>query len=261
MRKFGIIGEHLSHTFSPYIYNGLFKKHGITAVYKTFEIPKDAFDFIVKDVTHDLQGYNVTIPYKSKIIGHLEEISDDAKEIGAVNVVNANRVGFNTDWQGFQRSLKNVKLKGRYALVIGAGGAARAVCYALKKMEMNVYVVNRTEKKGRKLADEFGLKYGLPPLSKVALVVNATPIGMYPNVDDMPSLDLSRLPKRCVVYDLIYNPRPTKFLKSAENEGLKTIDGLEMLIQQAILNLKIWSFEKLAEELENEKDWIYKSIE
>ncbi len=260
MQKFGIIGEHLSHTFSPLIYNDLFKKHGVDATYKILEIPRDAFDFIVKDITSDLAGYNVTIPYKSKIMGYLESVSQDAKEIGAVNVVNHLKKGFNTDWQGFRKSLENVKLKGKYALVLGAGGAARAICYALKKMDMDVYITNRTRKRGEKLAAEFDLRYGVPSLSKVALLVNATPIGMYPNVEEIPSIDLSRLSKKCVVYDLVYNPRPTKLIQEARNRGLRTIDGLEMLVQQAILNLRIWSLDELADDLEKNKNRIYELL-
>ena len=261
MKKLGIIGEHLPHTFSPSIYNELFKRHNMDATYRVLEIPRDAFDFIVKDITSDLVGYNVTIPYKSKIMGYLESASRDAKEIGAVNVVNAHKEGFNTDWKGFKKSLEGVPLRGKYALVLGAGGAARAVCYALKDMDMDVYITNRTEERAKKLADEFKLKYGIPPLSKVALLVNATPVGMYPNVDGIPQIDLTKLSRKCVVYDLVYNPRPTKFLNTAENIGLRTIDGLEMLVQQAILNLHIWSLNELAEDLETHKEHFIELLE
>ncbi len=259
MQEFGIIGEHLSHTLSPKIYNTLFKKHGVDAIYKVFEIPNDSFDFLVKDVVRDLKGFNITIPYKSQIIGYLNISSPDGWKIGAVNVVNDKMEGFNTDWRGFKESLKDLKLSGKYALVMGAGGAARAVCFALKDMGLNVYVINRTKKRAIELADEFDLNVGMPSLSKIAIVVNATPLGMYPNVNSMPEIDLSKLSKKCVVYDLVYNPRTTKLLREAQKIRLRTVDGLEMLVQQAILNLRIWSLNELADDLKKDHQWIYDS--
>ncbi len=249
MQKYGIIGEHLSHTMSPKIYNSLFKKHEIDAEYKILEIPKNTFDFIVEDIVEGLDGFNVTIPYKTRIIPYLKYTSEASKKIGAVNVVNSKKMGFNTDWQGFLESVRGHELYGNVALVIGAGGVARAVCYALKSMGLDVYVENRTTERAMKLAKQFDVRVGMPTLSKVAIIVNATSLGMYPSVDSMPDLDLSQFPKKCLVYDVVYNPRPTKFLCRAQKLGMRTIDGYEMLIQQAILNLNLWSFKDLAEEL------------
>lgn len=257
MREFGIIGEHLSHTLSPRIYNTLFKKHDVNAIYKVFEIPHDSFDFLVKDIIRDLKGFNVTIPYKSKIMGYLNLSSSNAWKIGAVNVVNDKMEGFNTDWKGFKESLKNTRLRGKYALVIGAGGAARAVCFALKGMGLDVYVTNRTKKRAIELAEELDLSVGIPSLSKVAIVVNATPLGMYPNVQSTPDVDLSKFSSKCVVYDLVYNPHPTKFLVKAQELGIRTMGGLEMLIQQAISNLRIWSLDELADNLQKDHQWVY----
>ncbi len=255
MREYGIVGEHLSHTFSPKIYNMLFKRHNLKAVYKVLEISENTFDFIVGDVTKNLSGFNVTIPYKSRIMGYLDSVSQDAMEIGAVNVVDAEKRGFNTDWKGFMRSLKDVELDGKYALVLGAGGAARAVCYALKNMGLEIYIVNRTKEKAVSLAQKFDAKVGMPDFSKVSIVVNATPLGMYPNVGSRPEIELSKFSRKCVVYDLVYNPRPTKFLKEARLLGLRTIDGFEMLVQQAILNLRIWSLDELVDDLVAKKDF------
>ncbi len=240
MVKLGIIGEKLPHTFSPTLYGHIFEKTNFEATYSVLEIPRDAFDFIVKDVTSDLDGYNVTIPYKSKIVGYLESASQDAKEIGAVNVVDAKKIGYNTDWLGFKKSLEKRTLKGKFALVLGAGGAARAIVYALKKMGLEVYVVNRTREKGENLAKDMGANYGYPNFSKIAIVVNATPLGMYPYLESRPSFDLSRLKRSCLVYDLVYNPQQTRFLKEADGYGLRTVSGLEMLVWQARHNLEFW---------------------
>lgn len=251
MLSYGIIGEHLPHTMSPKIYNSLFKKYKINAEYKVIEIPQNGFDSIIKDVVENLDGFNVTIPYKTQIMSYLKYISEDSEKIGAVNIVNSEKIGFNTDWQGFLESIKGHKLYGNNAIIIGAGGAARAVCYALKNIGLNVYVKNRTPEKAMILAKQFDIQVGVPASSEVAIIVNATPLGMYPNVDSMPDLDLSRFSKKCLVYDVVYNPRPTKFLRQAQKLGMRTIDGYEMLIQQAILNLNLWSFKELAEELKN----------
>ncbi len=246
MKKYAIIGEHLGHTISPAIYNFLFKKLDINASYETIEIPMENFDRDVEKMTKALNGFNVTIPYKEKIISNLTAISDDAKSMMAVNLVNESMMGFNTDWQGFYESLKDVDLSGDSAIVIGAGGAAKAICFALKKMHMKIYIKDRTPEKALKLKKIFEANLDEPVLENVALVVNATPVGMYPHVDELPDVDLRKLNKNCVVYDLIYNPSPTKFLKHASEIGLRTIDGYKMLINQAILNLKVWSMEEAA---------------
>ncbi len=249
MLNYGIIGEHLPHTLSPKIYNSLFKRYKINAEYRVIEIPQNSFDSLIKDVIKNLDGFNITIPYKTRIMSYLKYVSEDSEKIGAVNVVNSRKMGFNTDWKGFLESVKSRKLYGSSAVIIGAGGAARAVCYALKDMGLNVYVENRTREKAVILAKQFDAQVGIPAPSEVAIIVNATPLGMYPNVDSMPDLDLSRFSKKCLVYDVVYNPRPTKFLRQAQKLGMRTIDGYEMLIQQAILNLSLWSFKELAEEL------------
>ncbi len=260
MRRFGIIGEHLLHTVSPAIYNTLFKRNNVEARYDVFEIPRHSFDAMIDDVTLELEGYNVTIPYKREMIKHVKSLSKGANEIGAINTVDSRKKGYNTDWMGFKESLNGIDFFEKNALVLGAGGAARAVCYALKEMGFKIHIENRTAKKSEMLAKEFGASTESPKLSKIALVVNTTPLGMYPYVNTMPNVILQKLPMQCVVYDLIYNPRPTLFLKEAKKIGMRTIDGLEMLIQQAVLNLEIWSFEKLAQQLKEAHDWVYKLV-
>lgn len=257
MRKFAILGEHLSHTLSPKLYNTLFKRHGIDATYSVIEIPKRFFDDQVEDEIEDLDGFNVTIPYKNAIISHLRSVSSSARKIEAVNAVNYRKHGFNTDWKGFRSTLEEVEMHGPSALVIGAGGAARAICHALQGMGLLVYLRNRHPERANEMKERFGVSLGEPDLSDLAIVVNATPLGMYPSVDTMPDVELSRLPRHCVAYDLVYNPRPTKFLRTAKNLGLRTIDGSEMLVGQAILNLKMWSMEEPANDLAEDHSWIF----
>jgi len=249
MKKYAIIGEHLGHTISPLIYNTLFERLKIDAHYEKIEIPMANFDHDVEEMIRGLEGFNVTIPYKGMILSHLMSISEDAKNMMAVNVVDRSMNGFNTDWQGFYESVKDVILNGDSAIVIGAGGAAKAVCFALKKMHMKIYVKNRSLEKAMELEKLFGASLEEPEFENVAIVINATPLGMYPNVDEMPEIDLTKFSQNCVVYDLIYNPSPTKFLRYASELGFRTIDGYKMLVSQAILNLKIWSMADVAEYL------------
>ncbi len=246
MFRYGIIGEHLDHTFSPFIYNALFKKFGIDATYEKIEIPRDKFSD-VENVIRDFQGLNVTVPYKEMIIPYLKSLSDDAKEMGAVNVV-SNFNGANTDWQGFKESLNGIDL-GKIAFVIGSGGAARAVCFAFKKMKMKIYLKSRNLQKAMEFKKLFDVNLEEPDPGSVSIIVNATPLGMYPDINSMPEVDFSKFSKDCVVYDLVYNPPMTRFLKEATEKGLRTINGYAMLINQAALNLKIWSMEEPAKYL------------
>lgn len=248
MFRYAIIGEHLGHTFSPSIYNSLFKRFGINAIYEKIEIPQNEFSK-VEHVISALDGFNVTVPYKEKIISYLKSLAQDAKEMKAVNVVDDNLNGFNTDWQGFHESLKNIDFAGDTALVIGAGGAARAVCFALKKMNMKIHVKDRTLERAMELKKLFDVSLEDPNPKLVSLIVNATPLGMYPDNESMPRIDFENFSKDCVVYDLVYNPPLTKFLRLASQNGLRTINGLSMLINQAALNLRIWSMEDLADYL------------
>lgn len=249
MHKYAIIGEHLSHTLSPTIYNELFAKFKIDAKYEIIEISKDDFDAKIDQQMSQLKGFNVTIPYKRMIIPHLKQISCDAKEIEAVNAVNSSLEGFNTDWQGFYESLRGVDLFGDSALVIGAGGASKAVCFALKKMKMNLYVKDRTPSRAMELKKLFGANLEEPDFKSISIVINATPLGMYPDVETMPDVDLKKFDKKCTIYDLVYNPKMTKFLKNASDLGFRTINGYNMLIHQASLNLKLWSMEALGDYL------------
>ncbi len=259
MRRFGILGEHLSHTFSPRIYNTLFKRHGIDAVYTVIEVPRRIFDGHVEEFIEDLDGFNITIPYKNAIISHLRSISPSARKIEAVNAVDYRKRGFNTDWKGFLKTLDDVELRGSSALVVGAGGAAKAVCHALNEMGLKVYLKNRNLSRAIELKEKFGVFLEEPDFSDLAIVINATPLGMYPSVDTVPDVELSKLPRLCVVYDLVYNPCPTKFLRIAEELGLRTVDGSEMLVRQAVLNLRMWSMESLANDLSEDHSWIFES--
>jgi shikimate dehydrogenase len=256
MIRLGIIGTHLTHTKSPLIYNTLFQRYGMDSHYDIIEIAQEAFDSQIDRWMEELYGFNVTIPYKSRIIPHLKCISEDAMTIGAVNVINSKGEGFNTDWQGFYRSLEGIEIKGESAIVIGAGGAARAVCFALKKAGLEIYVKDRKVERASELEKIFGAHLETPDPATVGLIVNATPLGMYPDTDSSPDLSIEKFRRSCVIYDLVYNPAETKFLRNASSLGFKTLNGYCMLVNQAVLNLKIWSMEALAETLLKDHSWI-----
>lgn len=257
---FGIIGYPLSHTMSPYLHNFVAKRTALNFHYTTFEVKPGKLERAVEGARAlGIGGLNVTVPYKQKVIPLLDRISEEAKEIGAVNTIKnqgGELRGFNTDLLGFSRTLKEEKvdLEGGKVVILGAGGAARAVLYSLIKKDIDQIVIyNRTLENARKLARELSEKMGSlefsyhqldenklrKDLENARLLVNTTPVGMYPKTDKSPIEDVN-LNKNLIVFDLIYNPPRTKLLARAETEGAKTINGLDMLIYQGIEALNIW---------------------
>lgn len=258
---FGIIGYPLSHTMSPYLHNFIAQRTLLNFHYSAFEVKPGKLEKAVDGVRAlGIKGLNVTVPYKQKVIPLLDGISANAKEIGAVNTIKNQGnelMGFNTDALGFSRTLKEkkVNLEGGKVVILGAGGAARAVLYSLIKKDIDqIAIYNRTLENAGKLARELSEKMDSlefsyhqlnesklrKDLENAGLLVNTTPVGMYPTTDKLPIEDDVKLNKNLVVFDLIYNPPRTKLLARAENEGAKTINGLDMLIYQGIEALNIW---------------------
>lgn len=261
----GILGYPIQHSISPVLHQYLLQKLNLQGCYHLFEVKEND----LQDAFRGLQilgfhGCNVTIPHKQTIITFLDQVEPEAEIIGAVNTVlfkNRRSWGFNTDVEGFRRSLKlhNLPLAGKKALVIGAGGAARSVVYALIKEQIgHVCLVNRTLAKARQLVEEFSEKLNFPDMTyelfeeqniklllpEVDLIVNTTSVGMWPQVDLSPvKIDLDLENK--VVMDLVYNPVKTKFLNLAAAHGAQIIDGLEMLIFQGVKSLEIWTERKI----------------
>lgn len=234
LRICAVIGYPVSHSRSPALFNGLFSSYHLPYHYIRMEYPtvKDLIEFAR---THDFRGLSVTIPFKSDVIPYLDEIDPTALTIGAVNTVvrcGGRNYGYNTDWLGIRRPL--LHLKGAKAAIIGAGGAAAAAVYACLDLEMQVTILNRTPERGADLARRFGCRSA--PLSSFAaggadLVINATPVGMHPDIHTPIPLDL--LIPGMTVFDLVYTPPDTPLLRGARERGCTTISGVEMFIHQA----------------------------
>jgi shikimate dehydrogenase len=249
----GLIGLPVMHSVSPQIHNGWFAAEGLNGVYLPFEV-KDVDSFITRmvhprtrELNWNLRGLSVTAPHKQAVMDHLDWIEPDAKEIGAVNtiVIDADQLrGYNTDAPGFIDPLlqKFESLDGRRAAIIGAGGAARAVVWALRKQDANVTIFARNVSK----AESFGVN--CQPLTSASfagydLVVNTTPLGSGTHIDQSPVTAEQLNGVRCA-YDLIYNPADTNFLREARKAGCDTIGGLEMLVAQARNQFELWTGRK-----------------
>lgn len=243
MNKYGLIGHKLSHSYSPLIHQYLFEKNNISATYSLIEVGKNELINCINDLKNNVYaGYNVTIPYKEKIIPYCDILTNAAKEIGAVNTVyisNGMVVGDNTDHSGFAKQLEfyNIEVNKKDVYILGNGGAAKAIKYALENKGANVYVVSRS---GNYLTYD-----DLKNINKYDILINTTPLGMYPNVDSC-VLDEAYIKRASICIDLIYNPRMTRFLSFA-NEGYHS---LLMLIFQAICAEEIWHQKKFEYDLE-----------
>lgn len=237
-KKYGLIGKKLGHSFSPAYFSKKFAEASLfDHSYSAFEL--DHIEEIPRILSEDLAGANVTIPYKKAIIPYLHRLDEAAAIIGAVNcIVNKNGLytGFNTDWLGFRQSLLEFLGDQRpEALVLGNGGASKAICFALDHLKINYTVISRSEK---------GLRYeDLTPsiVSANHLIINTTPLGMYPFVDDFPHIPYEGIDDQHFVFDLIYNPEKTLFLALSAERGAKIQNGYPMLIYQAEESWKLWN--------------------
>ncbi|MEZ5344521.1 MAG: shikimate dehydrogenase [Pyrinomonadaceae bacterium] len=257
---YGIIGNPVSHSLSPYIHNPAFKEMGIDAVYIPFEV-SNLDEFVkrmvrpeTREIDWNLQGFSVTAPHKESILKHLDFIDNAAEKIGAVNTVKIvdNRLcGFNTDAEGFIEPLrKNFgDLKNARAGIIGNGGAARACLYALKNDGAEVTIIARDTERGNALANEFEagffkLDQNENAFPEFDILINASPLGTYGKLEDQTPIAADRLSNLQLAYDLVYNPFETRFLREAKSKGVKTIGGFEMLIAQAARQFEIWTGSK-----------------
>lgn len=245
MKKYGLIGYPLGHSFSMGYFNEKFKNEAINAVYENFEIPDIQDITTVIGSNPDLAGFNVTIPYKEKVMDYLDYIAPEAAEIGAVNVVkvthNGERAllkGFNSDVVGFVNSIKPLlRPLHKKALVLGTGGASKAVEYGLRKLGLETIKVSRIEKDNT-------ITYGqVTPelLSEYKVIVNCTPCGMAPHFDECPNLPYDSIDDSFLLYDLIYNPEETLFLRKGKEKDATVKNGLEMLLLQAEEGWNIWN--------------------
>lgn len=259
----GLIGHPIKHSYSPFIHNNALDIMGINCIYMAFDVPPENLQDSVKGVLAlGFKGMNVTLPHKEKIIKFLDELSEEASIIGAVNTVvndHGKLIGYNTDANGILETLLPYKdkISGSKITVIGAGGSARAVIYTLlrhfKPEEVNI--INRTQQRADTLMNYFSLKMKFdsfrtfelfPPdnvevLSSSTLIVNATTVGMFPDIQDTITDIEESFNENQIVFDLIYNPVNTNFLQLAEKQGAKTVGGMKMLISQAAKSFELWT--------------------
>ncbi len=244
MEKYGLIGYPLGHSMSKDYFNTKFKSEGKDAQYINFEIQNIEEIKAVVLTNPELVGLNVTIPYKRQVIPFLHEITKEAKAIGAVNVIKITRKGkkirlkgFNSDVVGFMESIR--PLLERFhskALILGTGGASKAVEYGLKTLGIETMFVSRTKKEGLLTYEEITPEV----VNEYKVIVNCTPLGMFPNINECPDIPYEALDSRSLLYDLIYNPDETTFLARGRQAGAITKNGLEMLLLQAFASWEFW---------------------
>ncbi|HLV69882.1 MAG TPA: shikimate dehydrogenase [Xanthomarina sp.] len=244
MDRFGLIGKNISYSFSKVYFNNKFQNETIlNASYENFDIQNiQEFPKIIKK-NPELRGLNVTIPYKEAIIPFLNSLNKEAQEIGAVNTIkiskNGKLKGYNTDWYGFKKSLKPaLEPHHKKALILGTGGASKAIAFALKKLDINYTFASRNPK------NNHSITYSSITESDIQnhlIIINCTPLGTHPNIDDCPKIPYQALTNKHILYDLIYNPEETKFLQLGKAKNATTINGLQMLIFQANKAWEIWN--------------------
>lgn len=240
--EYGLLGYPLGHSFSRAFFNNKFAEEGIDAEYLNFEMPSVEQLPLLLSEHPRLRGLNVTIPHKQAVIPYLDELSDEARAIGAVNVIrvdaNGHLKGFNSDIIGFMDSLRPLLLPHHTkALVLGTGGASKAVCRGLERLGIEWRYVSRSKREGHFTYDD------LTPacLAEYTVIVNCSPLGMFPHIDSCPALPYEALTPRHLLYDLVYNPEETMFLRKGKEQGATVKGGLEMLHLQALASWRFWT--------------------
>ncbi len=247
---YGLIGYPLGHSFSQTFFNQKFEAEGVNARYVNFEIPDigDLMEVIAENPR--LDGLNVTIPYKQQVMAYLDDVDSVAQRVGAVNVIQIIRgkadndfklVGFNSDIAGFRNSLQPLlRPCHKGALVLGSGGASKAVCCGLEDLGIKPLIVSRTKREGAVTYAELTPEI----MDSHKVIVNTTPLGMYPHVDECPDIPYDLVTPEFLCYDLLYNPDVTLFMKRCAARGAETKNGLEMLLLQAFESWEIWTARK-----------------
>ena len=263
----GIIGHPIKHSFSPQMHNKCFSSQGLNYIYLPFDVPTSNLKDALKSMNVlGIRGLNVTLPHKEKIIQFMDHVSEEASIVGAVNTVvnEGNQLfGYNTDVNGIVESLVPYKdeIAKSTVSIIGAGGAARSVLYALiRHFKVDkINIINRTEERTESIKDHFidkmrfeniktyelMAKENLAQYQESKLIINTTSIGMHPNIDDTPTDIKESFNSSQIVFDLIYNPIKTKFIEIAESQGAKVINGLNMFVVQGAKSFELWTGNKM----------------
>lgn len=245
MDKYGLIGYPLGHSFSISYFNQKFTDEGINAKYMNFEIPNIEDLIEVIDSNPELKGLNVTIPYKEKVMEYLDSISPEARAIGAVNVIRVTHQGndiqlkgFNSDVIGFTQSIEPMlEPHHKKALILGTGGASKAVNYGLKSLGLETVYVSRYRRPETICYEDITPDV----IHEYNVIVNCTPVGMFPRTEECPKLPYEALDETNILYDLIYNPDETLFMRRGGEHGASVKNGLEMLLLQAFASWEFWN--------------------
>ena len=245
MDKYGLIGYPLGHSFSITYHNQRFADEGINAKYFNYEIPSIDNLTEVLDSNPELKGLNVTIPYKQKVMEYLDYISPEARAIGAVNVIrvihegkNTILKGYNSDVIGFTQSIEPMLEEyHKKALILGTGGASKAINYGLKSLGLETIFVSRYRRPGTICYEDITPEV----VKEYNVIVNCTPLGMYPKTEECPFLPYEAMDEKNILYDLIYNPDETMFMKKGAEHGANVKNGLEMLLLQAFASWEFWN--------------------
>lgn len=262
MNNFCLIGNPVEKSLSPKIHNNSFQYIGIEGTYTTFLVLKEKLKETLDCLkTLEFKGFNVTIPYKEKILEYIDELDESAKLINAVNtvrIVNGKLIGYNTDYLGFKYSLqeRKIELSTSKICIIGAGGASKAVAFACASLNpSHITILNRTIEKATNLKNELSKNFNnieidvfendeITDFNEYKLIINTTSVGMEPYINKMP-INIKTINSESYFYDIVYKPRKTMLLKYAENKGCNIINGIDMLIYQGLLAEEIWLNQKL----------------
>ncbi len=259
MKQFAVIGDPVAHSLSPVLHQEIYRQLGMEAVYEKVHVTPDQLsDFMTQN---EFDGLNVTIPHKTAVFPFLNELNESAKIIGAVNCISGGK-GYNTDWIGFLKAMEynDVELTEKNCLILGAGGAARAVAYALIKSNVNsITIANRTKEKAEsltqwvKLQSEIRVKSSSPEhlntLTSKYIIINCTPVGMWPDTESVP-MNVNDIDENQIMVDTIYNPLETEWLKQGKEKGAKIVGGLDMFIAQGLASADIWFGENISEKVD-----------
>jgi 3-dehydroquinate dehydratase/shikimate dehydrogenase len=266
---YGVVADPVAHSLSPQIHNAAFGATEIDAVYVPFRVPFDTLGQFMEDVPRlGIRGLSVTIPHKEAIGKFLTKVDPAVKGIGAVNTVlfkGADVLGYNTDYKAAMDCLENAlggaaapgmpsPLKDRKVVVLGAGGVARAIMYGLQRRGGKTTIASRTRSRAQYLADTFGgrcVEWSARHVGDAEIIVNCTPVGMHPNVDESP-FNKSHLKPSAIVFDTVYNPESTLLLKEARSHGCRVVTGVEMFIRQAALQFLLFTSQEAPEALMRE---------
>jgi len=242
--KFGLLGKDISYSFSRKYFTEKFQELGLKDYkYSNFDVPEiEEFPFLLYHREDEFRGINVTIPYKESVMRYLNDVDEDAQKIGAVNTIKITDdnklVGYNTDFYGFQNAIQPIlKSSHKKALILGTGGASKAIAYAFEKMNIKFKFVSRKVTEGMFLYSMLNKQI----LDEYTIIVNSTPLGTHPNIEESPNIPFQFINNKHLLFDLIYNPEETKFLSEGKKRGAIIKNGLEMLQLQAEKSWEIWN--------------------